>query len=58
MLVECLLHANLCLVILVSSELCSKLERLRLEHVQMVNKSSSFKTKLIGSHTETVPFDV
>jgi len=36
--VQVLLPANLCLVILLSSEQCSKFEGFRLQHVQMANK--------------------
>ena len=42
-----LVGANLCLLTLLSSEQCSQFER-----VQMVNKTSSFKTKLIGNKPE------
>ena len=45
--VEGLLPANLCLVTLLSFEQCSKLENFRLQHVQIVNKTSRLKTKLI-----------
>ena len=45
--VESLQPANLCLVTLLSSEQCSQFERVRLQHVQMVNKTSSFKTRLM-----------
>ena len=41
------LHINL-----LSSEQCSQFERFRLQHVQMVNKTSSFKTKCIGNNAE------
>ena len=44
---EGLLPANLCLVTLLNSEQCSTLERFRLQHVEKVNKTSSFKTILI-----------
>ena len=37
MLVEGLLPANLCLVILLSLEQCSQFERFCLQHVQIVN---------------------
>jgi len=37
--------ANLYLIILLRLELCSQFERLCLQHVQMVNKTSCFKTK-------------
>ena len=48
-IVEGLLPANLCLSLL-SSEQCAQFERFRIQHVQMVNKASSFKTKLIGNN--------
>ena len=42
--VEGLVPANLCLVtLLLSSEQCSQFERFRLQHVQMVNKTSVSK---------------
>ena len=47
--VEGLLPVNLYLVTLVSLEHCSKIERFRLQRIQMVKKTSSFKTELIGS---------
>ena len=47
--VKCLLAINFCLVTLLSSEQCSQFERFRLQHVQMINKTSSFKVKLIGN---------
>ena len=50
--VEGLLHANLCLVTVLSSEQCLQFERFRLRHVQIVNKASSFKTKFIGNSAE------
>ena len=48
MYVEGFLPASLCLVTLFNSEPCSQFERFHLQHVQMVNKTSSFKTKLLG----------
>ena len=61
--VEGLLPANLCLVSLLSSEQCSQFERFCLQPVQMVNKTSSFKTKLIVNNVEAsqltiIRFDV
>ena len=41
-LVEGLRPAILCLETLLSSEVCSQFERFHLQHVQMVNKTSSF----------------
>ena len=38
--VECLLAAKLCLVTLLNSEQYLQCERFRLQHVQMVNKTS------------------
>ena len=59
MYVEGLLPANLCLVTLLSPEQCSLFERFWLQHVQMVNKTCSFETELIGSYTQArKPFDV
>ena len=49
---EGLLPANLCLVALLSAEHCSQSEGFRLQHVQMVNKTASFKTELIGNNAE------
>ena len=40
--VEGLLPAHLCVVTLLSSEHCWQFERVRLQHVQMVNKTSIF----------------
>ena len=51
--VEGLLGVNLCLVTLFSWEQCSQLERFRLQNIQMVNKTSSVKTKLVGSNAAT-----
>jgi len=45
--------ANLCLYMLLSSEQCQQFERFRLQCVQVVNKTSSFKTKLTGNNPET-----
>ena len=47
------MSANLCLVTVLSLEQCSEFDRFRLQHVQMVNKTSSFKTKLICNKAET-----
>ena len=47
---EDLLLTNLCLVTLLIAEQCVPFERFRLQHVQIVNKTSSFKTKLIGNN--------
>ena len=44
MQVEGLMSANMCL------QNISQFQRLRLQHVQLVNKTSSFKTKLIGNN--------
>ena len=49
---EGLVSANLCLVTLLSSEQCIQFERFRLQHIQMVNKTSSFKTKLVGGNAK------
>ena len=46
MRVEGLLPANVCLVTLLSSEQCSQCERFRLQHVQIVNRTSRLKSKL------------
>ena len=48
--VEGLVPANLCLVMLLSSTRCSQFARFRLQHITIVNKTSSFKTKLIGNN--------
>ena len=40
----------LCLVTLLHVEQCSQFERFRLQHVQMINKTSSFKTQLTGNN--------
>ena len=50
--VEGLMPANLCLVTLLSLGQCSLFERFHLQHVEMVNKTSNFKTKLIGNNDE------
>ena len=50
--VEGLPPASSCLVTLLSLEQCSQFERFHLQHVQMVNKTSSFKTKFIGYNAE------
>ncbi len=55
--VERLLPANLCLVNLLSSEFVqivniSQFERFLLQPIQMVNKTCSVKTKLIGNNDE------
>ena len=47
-----MLTVNLSLLSLLSSEQCSQFERFYLQHVEMVNKMFSFKTKLIGSNAE------
>ena len=44
--VEGLLPANLCLVSLGSSEQCSQFEGVCLKYARMVNKTSSFETKV------------
>ena len=49
---EGLLHADLCLATLLSSEQCLKFERFRLQHVQIVNKTSGVKTKLTGNNAK------
>ena len=49
---EGLLPANLCLVTLISLEQCSQFERFRLQHIQVINKTCTFKTKLIGNNPE------
>ena len=62
--VEGLLLANLCLVTLISSDQCSQFERFRLQHIQIVNKTSSFEEKkLIDNYAKqaeltAIPFDV
>ena len=61
---ESLMSANLCLVTLLSLEQYLQLERFCLQHVQMVNKRSGFKTKLTGNIMSrragliAIPFDV
>ena len=54
MLAEGLLLANLCLATLLSLEQCLQFERFRLQYVQMVNKTSSFKTKKYYTETRRV----
>ena len=48
--VEGLLPANVCLVTSLTSEQCLQFERFRMQHIQVVNKRSNFKTKLIGNN--------
>ena len=50
--VESLQPANLCLVTLLSSEQCSQFQRLHLQQVHIVNKTSSFKTEFIGNNAQ------
>jgi len=50
--VEGLQPANLCLVTSLSSVQCSQFETFRLQHDRFVNKTSSFKTTLIGNNAE------
>ena len=50
--VEGLLPTNLCLFILLSSEQCSQSERFRLQHFEMVNKTSCFRTKSTGNNAD------
>ena len=50
--IEGLLHAILCLATLLSSEQCHQFERFQLQHVHDVNKTISFKRKLIGNNAE------
>ena len=50
--IEGLLHANLCLASLLSSVQCSQLERFRLQHVQMVNKTNKVSKKLFGDNAK------
>ena len=45
----CWKFGSLCSVTLWNSEQCSQFERFRWQCVQMVNKTSSFETKLIGN---------
>ena len=47
-----LLPAKLCLVTLFSSEQYSQFERFHPKHVEIVSKTSRFKTKLIGNNAE------
>ena len=62
MYVEGLLPSNLCLVTLLNSEQCLQFERFRLQHIQMVDKTSIFKTKLAimlrQAELTIIPFDV
>jgi len=44
--------ANLCLVTLFTSEQCLQLERFGLQHIQMVNKTASFKTRFIDNNAD------
>ena len=39
---------------LLSREQCPQFERIRLEHVQMVNKTSSLKGTFIGNNAESI----
>ena len=50
MCVDGLLPANLCVVALNSSEECLKFESFRLQHIQIVNKTPSYKTKSVGNN--------
>ena len=50
--VEVLVSASLCLVTLLSSKLRSQFERFRLHHVQIVNETFSFITKLVSNNAE------
>jgi len=50
--VEGLLPANLCLVTLLSLEQCPQFERFCMQHIQMVNNTSNFNTKLFGNNAE------
>ena len=50
--VEDLLPANLCLVTVLSSEQYPQFETFCQQHVQIVNNTFSFKTKLIGNNAE------
>ena len=62
--VEGLLPDNVGLFYFLRSVQCSQYERFRLQHVQMVNNTSSFKPKLIGNNADAsrvnriIPFDV
>ena len=61
--VEGLLRANCFLSYFIKLEKSSQFERFHLQHVQMVNKISSFKTTLIGNNVRacsvnTIHFDV
>jgi len=50
--VDCLQPGSLCLVTLLTLEKNLQFERIRLQHIKMVNKTSSVKTKLIDSNVE------
>ena len=50
--VECLLPASSALVTLLILEQCSQFERFHLQNVQIANKTSSFKTQLIGNNAK------
>ena len=52
--VEGLPPAKLCLVTLLNLEQCLPFERFHLQHIEMVNKTYNFKTKL----TNNIAFDV
>ena len=54
--VEGLLPVNVCLVTLLRLEQRSQYERFRSQHVQIVNKTSSFKTKLIRNMPRRAEF--
>ena len=43
---------NLCLVTVLTSEQCLQFETFCLQHVQIVNKTCSFKTALMGNNAE------
>ena len=50
--VEVSLAANLCLITSLSPKQCSQYERFCVQHVQMVNKTCNFKTKMIGNNAD------
>ena len=50
----CLQHTCLCLLTLLSSEQSSQYETFRPQHVQLVTKTPSFKTKLIDNNAEAI----
>ena len=52
MFVEDLLPASVFSYFILSLEQFSQFERFCLQHLQMVNKTSSFKTKLIGNNAK------